>query len=97
GRGTDLPVGEIRLVMKDEDFDFMFDRLNLVSDERQGCTVIIDNKDVVYDTGARLKGSPAGRARDGALYQGFNIAFPPEQLYRGFHGSVSLDRSGRAP
>ena len=45
----------------------------------------------------RLKGSPAGRARDGSLYQGFNIGFPPEQLYRGIHDSVSIDRSGRAP
>ncbi len=97
GRGTDLPVHEIRLIMKEEDFDFMFDRLNLISNERQGCSLLLDGTKFVYDTGVRLKGSPAGRARDGALYQGFNIAFPPEQLYRGLHSSVSIDRSGRAP
>ena len=97
GRSTNLPVHEIRLIMKEEDFDFMFDTLNLVSNERLGCSLLLDNKRFVYDTGVRLKGSPAGRARDGALYQGFNIAFPPEHLYRGIHSSVSIDRSGRAP
>ncbi len=97
GRSTDLDVHEIRLIMQEEDFDFMFDKLNLISNERIGCSVLLDNAKFIYDTGVRLKGSPAGRARDGALYQGFNIAFPPEQLYRGIHSSVSIDRSGRAP
>ncbi len=97
GRGTDLPVHEIRLIMKAEDFDFMLEPLNRISNERLGCSLLLDGETFVYDTGVRLKGSPAGRARDGALYQGFNIAFPPEQLYRGIHDSVSIDRSGRAP
>ncbi|MEN9023346.1 MAG: lamin tail domain-containing protein [Verrucomicrobiales bacterium] len=97
GRSTDLPVHELRLIMKEADFDFMFDELNLISNERLGCSVLVDNREIIYNTGVRLKGSPAGRARDGALYQGFNIGFPPEQLYRGIHDSVSIDRSGRAP
>ena len=97
GRSTDLPVHELRLIMKEADFDFMFDRLNLISNERRRCSVLVDNREIIYNTGVRLKGSPAGRARDGALYQGFNIGFPPEQLYRGIHDSVSIDRSGRAP
>jgi hypothetical protein len=96
GRGTDLPVHQLRLVMKEADFEFMFDSLNLISNERLGCSVLVDNREYIYNTGVRLKGSPAGRARDGALYQGFNIGFPPEQLYRGIHSSVSIDRSGRA-
>ncbi|MFT5404138.1 MAG: hypothetical protein ACI9DF_002981, partial [Verrucomicrobiales bacterium] len=97
GRSTDLPVHELRLIMKAADFDFMFERLNLISNERIGCSVLVDNREIIYNTGVRLKGSPAGRARDGPLYQGFNIAFPPAQLYRGIHSSVSIDRSGRAP
>ncbi|MEM7386296.1 MAG: lamin tail domain-containing protein, partial [Verrucomicrobiota bacterium] len=80
GRGTSLPVHEVRLIMAKDDFDFMFDRPNLISNERLGCSLLLDGKKFVYNTGVRLKGSPAGRARDGALYQGFNIAFPPEQL-----------------
>ena len=97
GRGSDLGVHELRLIMKEADFNFMFDELNLISNERLGCSVVVDNREIIYNTGVRLKGSPAGRARDGALYQGFNIGFPPEQLYRGIHDSVSIDRSGRAP
>ena len=97
GRGTALPLHEIRLIMKAADFDFLMDRLNLISNERLGCSVVVDEREIVYDTGVRLKGSPAGRARDGPLYQAFNIAFPPEQYYRGVHATVSIDRSGRTP
>lgn len=97
GQGTKLEVAEVRLVMLESDLDFMLGTLNLMSNERQGGTAILDRREIIYDAAVRLRGSGAGRARDGAAFRGFNIGLPADQKYRGVHDSLSIDRSARTP
>lgn len=97
GQGSQLALQEVRLILLDSDREFLFDRLNLMSNERLGGTVVYNRRKVTYDVKVRLRGSGAGRARDGATYQGFNIAFPEDDLFRGVHDSIGADRSGRSP
>jgi hypothetical protein len=65
---------------------------NTLSNERLGATVIYEDE-VFYDVGVRLKGSFVGRDEPRV---GFNIAFNPEQLFRGVHDKVAVDRSTHA-
>ncbi len=97
GAQTSLPVHRIRIVMTKKDSDFLLSELNLMSNERLGAAIIYNEQEVFYDAQVRLKGSGAGRARDGISYQSLNIAFPRDQLFRGVHDSIGLDRSGRSP
>ncbi len=89
------PLHNFKLIMTEADVNFMFQPTEVMSNDRKGGTVICDGKDVYYDVQVRFKGSPAGRPTvDGV---GFNIQFPADQLYRGVHPSVAVDRSGRSP
>lgn len=97
GRGSKLPVHELRLIMTAADRDFLLAPLNLMSNESLGCSVLYNRREIFHDVGVRMRGSGAGRARDGAQYQGFGISFHEDRLFRGVHGSVSIDRSGRTP
>lgn len=96
-QGTALPVQELRLIMLPSDRNFLLQNLNLMSNERIGGTAIYNRKKVTYDVGVRLRGSGAGRARDGSTVRSFSIAFPADDLFRGVHGSIGADRSARAP
>jgi hypothetical protein len=97
GQGTNLEVAEVRLVMLESDLDFMLANLNLMSNERLGGTAILDRREIIYDAAVRLRGSGAGRARDGSAFRGFNIGLPADRKYRGVHDSLSIDRSARTP
>lgn len=97
GQGSNLDIAEVRLVMLDSDLDFMLTDLNLMSNERLGGTAIHDRREIFYDAAVRLRGSGAGRARDGASFRGFNIGLPADQKFRGVHDSLSIDRSARTP
>jgi len=70
---------------------------NVMSQARLGATVIYEGSEAYYDAGVRLKGSAAGRIRDGDPYVGYDIRFPADHLFRGVHKTVGIDRSGRAP
>ena len=80
-----------RLVALGADTDQLLRTVNLMSNERIGCTVIHDEQEIFYDMGLRLKGSEHSRTTTQRL--GFNISFPSAQKYRGIHGTVALDRS----
>jgi hypothetical protein len=82
----------IRIVMTRPETNLLLTRTNLMSNGRIGCTAILDEQDVVYDCGVRLKGSEHGRPQ--AVRIGFNLDFPPEHLFRGVHQTAALDRSG---
>jgi hypothetical protein len=97
GQGSALPLQEMRLIMLSSELSFMLQSLNLMSNERIGGTAISNGKAITYDVGVRLRGSGAGRARDGTSVRSFSISFPDDQLYRGVHGSIGADRSARAP
>lgn len=88
---------EFRLIQLDGDRDALLRSTNVMSQQRQGATVLYDRSEVFYDVGVRLHGSAAGRARDGDDYMSYDVEFSPDHLFRGVHGHVGIDRSGRAP
>jgi hypothetical protein len=64
---------------------------NVMSNDEMGATVVYEGR-AYYDVGVRLKGSEHGRPNPSR--RGFTLQFPPDQLFRGVHPSVGLDRSG---
>ena len=81
----------VRLVTLTADADQLFRQVNLMSNERIGCTMIYDEQEIFYDVGLRLKGSEHSRTTTQRL--GFNVSFTSEQKFRGIHGTVAIDRS----
>jgi hypothetical protein len=81
----------VRIISLKNDTDEMFRNINLMSNERIGCTVIYDEREIFYDAGLRLKGSEHSRTTTPRL--GFNLAFTSEQRFRGVHDTVAIDRS----
>jgi len=85
-------VHNFRIVMTAADTDRLHEITNVMSNDRIGATVIYDESEIFYNVGVRLKGSERGRFN--RLRTGFNVQFDPQQLFRGVHGSVAIDRSG---
>ncbi len=81
----------LRLIVLREDADALHDPLNVMSNQRVPATLISNESDVYYDVGLRLKGSEHSRTTTARL--GFNVAFSAEQLFRGIHRTVAIDRS----
>lgn len=81
----------VRLIALTADSDVLLRTVNLMSNERIGCTMIYDEREIYYDVGLRLKGSEHSRTTTPRL--GFNIGFTSEQLFRGVHHTVAIDRS----
>jgi len=96
-QGTALPAHELRLIMLDADRDFMLANTNVMSNARNGATLIYDRSEVFYDAGARLQGTVASRIRDGDPYISYDIDFPEGRLFRGVQNNIGIDRSGRGP
>jgi hypothetical protein len=81
----------LRIIMLSSDTSLLFLNTNRMSNDRLGATVVYDEKTVHYDVGVRLKGSAFGRFNGGHF--GFNIEFDPDNLFRGVHGTISVERS----
>jgi len=81
----------LRIIMTAADADFLHSPVELMSNDLVGATVVYDEQQVFYDVGVRLAGSERGRPVDARL--SFNIAFPSDQLFRGVHRTIKLDRS----
>ena len=79
----------IRIWMTPSDVTRLHNNSNVMSNDRLGATIVLDNSTIVYDAGVRLRAS--GYGRQGQL-AGFNIEFPPDQLFRGVHETIALDR-----
>jgi hypothetical protein len=90
GQAAPAPAHNFRIIMTRADATYMHTGTNTLSNELLGCTVISDERDVFYDCGVRLKGSFVGR---NVARVGFHVAFPPDNLFRGAHRVVSVDRS----
>jgi hypothetical protein len=80
-----------RIVMDPADEALLYQTNNLMSNERLGCTVIYNEREIYYDVGVRLKSSQRGRPSDQRV--GFNVGFNDDQLFRGVHSTVAIDRS----
>lgn len=81
----------IRIVMAPADKALLYQTTNLMSNGRIGCTVISDEREVYYNAGVRLKSSQRGRPV--ASRVGFNLLFNDDQLFRGIHKTIAIDRS----
>jgi hypothetical protein len=80
-----------RIVMAEADRTFLFASTNRMSNDRFPVTVIEDESTAYYNCGLRLKASGFGRFNSG--HYGFNIEFQPDQLFRGVHSTISIERS----
>ena len=63
---------------------------NVMSNDNLPCTVIYDERIPYYDVGVRLKASMNGRPYSDRV--GFHLSFQPDQLFRGVHPTMGLDR-----
>ena len=59
----DCRPNNFRIVMTQNDIDLLHLSTNVMSNDRLGCTVIFNEKEIYYDCGIRLKGSEHGRAK----------------------------------
>ena len=99
GKGTDNPVDTVRIVMTPDDADLVFEPTRTASNDLIGATVIINNRDVFYDVGARLKGTMStrtGSGAGGAFPQNYRIQLHTDQRFRGVHNVIVLDGAGRS-
>ncbi|MDB4265154.1 lamin tail domain-containing protein [bacterium] len=81
----------LRIIMSESDRQFMFLNTNRMSNDRFPVTVIENESTVYYDVGARLKASGHGRYQSDGY--GFNLRFQPDNLFRGVHQSIALERT----
>lgn len=80
-----------RIVVTDAERDFIHERIEVMSNDRIGATIIDREEDIYYDVKLRLKGSQRARAQDNRV--GYNMRFGRDALYRGIHRSLAIDRS----
>ena len=80
----------VRVVMDESDRAFLFNFTNRMSNDRFPVTLIVNEETAYYDVQLRLKASGFGRHR--STNYGFNIRFQPDQLFRGVHRSISIER-----
>lgn len=89
---TTAAVRKVRLVMTPADTVWLHSSTNVMSNDPRPCTVIVDERDVVYDATLHLQGSERGR--DVSSRVGMTIRFPSDQLFRGSLDGFTVDRSG---
>jgi len=82
----------LRLILTPANRDLLHAFTNVMSNDELPATVIYDERRAYYDVGLRLKGSQRGRYSDTRV--GFRVAFQPDDLYRGVHPVLMIDRSG---
>jgi hypothetical protein len=85
-------VHNLRIIMTKADSDFLHAATNVMSNEFLRATVLYDEQQVFYDVGVHLQASERGRLDPGRV--GFTIQFHPDQLFRGVHAGITVDRSG---
>lgn len=91
GMGSVAGLHSMRIIMTSADIAVLSASTNLMSNDRLGATVVDEGK-VYYDVGVRLKGSEHGRAD--VNRRGFSVAFHSDELFRGIHETIGIDRSG---
>jgi hypothetical protein len=82
----------IRILMSPANTALLHADTNVMSNDTLPCTVIYDERTVHYDMGVRLKSSERGR--NDAARVGFHLEFAPDNLFRGVHPVMLVDRSG---
>ena len=81
----------LRIIMDENDRQFLFLNTNRMSNDRFPATVIENESTVYYNVALRLKASGHGRYQ--ANDYGLNVRFQPDDLFRGVHTGFALERS----
>ncbi len=88
----------VRIILTPANTDLMHgtgqgaSQTNVMSNDLLPCTVVYDENRAYYDCAVHLRGSQRGRYSD--IRTGFHIEFPPDDLFRGVHPVMLIDRSG---
>lgn len=91
GKARTTGVHNYRIVMRNEQRDFLYDPTNLMSNDYIGATLIYNEREAYYDVGVHLKSSEHGRPKPTRV--GFSVTFSPEYPFRGVHEKLAFDRS----
>ncbi|MGJ8695179.1 MAG: lamin tail domain-containing protein [Verrucomicrobiaceae bacterium] len=83
----------IRVILPSSDSNAMHNAADLLSNDRYPCTVIVNEQDIHYDCGIRLRGSMWSRRT--STNTGFNIKFPADNRFRGIHKTMTVRNRGR--
>ena len=90
---ANLALGHnVRVILTPANRSLLHALTNVMSNENLPCTVIYDEQRAYYDMGVRLKGSERGRYSDTRV--SFHLEFQPDDLFRGVHPVMLIDRSG---
>ncbi|MBI5385275.1 MAG: lamin tail domain-containing protein [Verrucomicrobia bacterium] len=90
---ANLALGHnLRIILSPANRDLLHALTNVMSNDNLPATVVYDERRAYYDVGVRLKGSERGRYSD--TRTSFHIEFQPDDLFRGVHPVMLLDRSG---
>lgn len=92
GLGDLSKAHNLRMLMSPANVSLQYATTNLMSNENLPCTVIYDERQVYYDMLIRLKSSERGRVDPTRI--GFHLEFHPDELFRGVHPVMLVDRSG---
>ena len=92
GAAVSGALHNIRILMTDADTTLLHAPTNVMSNDGLGATVIDREEQVFYDVNLHLQGSERGRNDSSRV--GFTISFQPDDLFRGVHEGISIDRSG---
>ncbi|MFC1781474.1 lamin tail domain-containing protein [Planctomycetota bacterium] len=90
----DTGVHNYRIVMRNDQKEKLYELTNLMSNEYLGTTLIVNESDVYYNVGVRLKSSEHGRPPNKQAGRiGFSLRFEAQNLFRGVHDKLAFDRS----
>lgn len=81
----------LQILLTPSDEAWLNERTHWMSNRLLRATVIYEEQ-AYYNVGVRLKGSEHGRPDPSR--RGYYLKFSPEQLFRGVHESIAIDRSG---
>jgi len=90
----DTGVHNYRIVMRNEQKEILYEPTNLMSNEYLGATLIVNESNIYYNIGVRLKSSEHGRPTNKQAGRvGFSLRFEAQNLFRGVHDKLAFDRS----
>ncbi|HEY3392384.1 MAG TPA: lamin tail domain-containing protein, partial [Lacipirellulaceae bacterium] len=91
GEASNTGINNLRIILTPADANYMHATINLMSNDEIGATLIYNEHEIFYDAGVQLSGSE--RARPVTARVSFSVHFNADQLFRGVHEGMKLDRS----
>ncbi len=82
----------LRVITTTADAGALASAVDIMSNQRRGCTIVHNERDVYYNGKVRLRGSMFSRGN--VATAGESITFPADNLFRGTQRTVSVRRSG---